>query len=100
MPRVIYVPAVKLTEDEASPQKNKSAANLIASALFERYLNTAGEIVQFQTAVTAIRNLFSGETTHDEIKRIQESINKKIKRVMEADVEFDFTPPEVMEKFT
>ncbi|MEV3700034.1 AAA family ATPase [Paenibacillus larvae] len=98
MPKVIYVPAVKLAEEEASAQKNKSAANLIVSALFDRYLNTSGEIQQFQSAIQAIRNLFSGETAHDEIRRIQDRITQKLKRVIEADVEFDFTPPEVMDK--
>lgn len=98
MPKVIYVPAVKLAEEEASAQKNKSAANLIVSALFDRYLNTSGEILQFQSAIQSIRNLFNGETAHDEIRKIQSRITQKLKRVIEADVEFDFTPPEVMEK--
>ncbi|MDT2302949.1 hypothetical protein P7H21_01280 [Paenibacillus larvae] len=71
---------------------------MIVSALFDRYLNTSGEIQQFQSAIQAIRNLFSGETAHDEIRRIQDRITQKLKRVIEADVEFDFTPPEVMDK--
>lgn len=98
LPKIIYVPAVKVISDEASAQKSKSAANSIAAALFERFLNNAQEVSDFQNSIAAIRNLFSGDTTHEEIKKLQIDMNKKLNRVMNGNIELDFTPPEVMEK--
>lgn len=98
MPRVIYVPAVKLISDEADANKNKSAANQIASALFEHHLSSSEEIETFKTALDSLKSIFQEETKHVEVLRIQRKLSEKLKRLMEVEANIDFDIPEVMEK--
>jgi putative ATP-dependent endonuclease of the OLD family len=98
MPRVIYVPAVKLINEEADANKNKSAANQIASALFEHHLNESDEIGEFKRALDGLKNIFSAETRHTEVNKLEIRLSKKLKRLMEIEASVDFEVPEVMEK--
>ncbi len=98
MPRVIYVPAVKLINEEADANKNKSAANQIASALFEHHLNESAEINEFRNALDGLKKIFNDETRHTEVNKLQLRLSKKLKRIMEIEASVDFEVPEVMEK--
>ncbi|MFS0667198.1 AAA family ATPase [Peribacillus frigoritolerans] len=98
MPRVIYVPAVKMINDEADANKSKSAANQIASALFEQSLISTPEITKFKTALESLKSIFNEETKHEGVKSLQNKLSKKLKRIMEVEANVDFDVPEVMEK--
>jgi putative ATP-dependent endonuclease of the OLD family len=98
MPRVIYVPAVKLINEEADANKNKSAANQIASALFEQHLNNSNEINEFKRALDELKNIFTEGTRHEEVNKLQTRLSRKLKRLMEVEANVDFEVPEVMEK--
>lgn len=98
MPRVIYVPAVKLINEEADANKNRSAANLIASALFEQHLSSTEEIENFKNALNSLKLIFNEDTKHREVRNLQDKLSKKLKRIMEVEAHVDFEVPEVMEK--
>ncbi|QSF97094.1 OLD family endonuclease [Bacillus paralicheniformis] len=98
MPKVVYVPAVKLIDDETDTNKNKSAANQIAAALFEHHLNHTQEIDNFRTSLLSLKNIFNGETRHTEILTLEEKISKKLNRLIDVEANVDFDIPEVMEK--
>ncbi|MGM9986260.1 MAG: AAA family ATPase [Bacillaceae bacterium] len=98
MPKVIYVPAVKMTSEEADANKTKSAASQIASLLFEQHLNGSPEITQFKDALDSLKSIFDTDTKHGEVKKLQDKLSKKLKRIMEVEAHVDFEVPEVMEK--
>lgn len=98
MPKVIYVPAVKLIEDEADANKNNSAANQITSILFERHLSQTEEIQNFNSALLDLQNIFNGEARNQEVINLEEKISKKLKRLLNIEANFNFTPPETMRK--
>ncbi|WP_342528515.1 AAA family ATPase [Chryseomicrobium sp. FSL W7-1435] len=98
MPKVIYVPAVKLIDDEADANKNKSAANQIAAALFENHLNQTPEIENFKSSLTALKNIFNNETRHAEVQNLEGKISRKLQRLLDVEASVDFNIPEVMEK--
>jgi len=98
LPKVIYVPAVKLIEDEADSTKTKSAANQITSALFEQHLNDTTEILNFKTALVELKNIFTGETRHAEVQNLENKISSKLNRLLNIEANVDFSTPEVMEK--
>ncbi|MGH1286538.1 AAA family ATPase [Bacillus toyonensis] len=98
MPKVIYVPAVKLIDEEADANKNKSAANQITSALFEHHLNQTPEIQEFRTALQSLKNIFNEETRHTEVLSLEGKLSRKLNRLMDIEANVDFDVPEVMEK--
>lgn len=98
MPKVIYVPAVKLIDEEADANKNKSAANQITSALFEHHLNQTPEIQKFRTALQSLKNIFNEETRHTEVLSLEGKLSRKLNRLMDIEANVDFDVPEVMEK--
>jgi putative ATP-dependent endonuclease of the OLD family len=98
MPKVIYVPAVKLIDEEADANKSKSAANQITAALFEHHLNETNEIQEFRASLESLKNIFNENTRHTEVLNLEEKLNKKLKRLMDIEANVDFNVPEVMEK--
>lgn len=98
MPKVIYVPAVKLTNEEADANKNRSAANQIASALFENHLNNAKEVEKFKEALSSLKSMFDDDSKHKEVQNIQSKLSKKLQRIMDVEAHVDFEIPDVMEK--
>lgn len=98
LPKVIYVPAVKMIEEEADSTKNKSAANQLTSILFEEYLNKTEEIQNFNSALNALQNIFNGETRNEEVENLENKISRKMKRLLDIEANVDFTTPEVMQK--
>lgn len=98
MPKIIYVPAVKLIDDEADANKNKSAANQIASALFENHLYNTEEVENFKLALAALKNIFNNETRHTEVQNLEDKISRKLQRLLDVEANVDFNIPEVMEK--
>ncbi|PKG24374.1 AAA family ATPase [Niallia nealsonii] len=98
MPKVIYVPAVKLINEEADANKNKSAANQITAALFEHHLNQTQEIQEFRASLASLKNIFNEGTRHTEVLNLEERLSKKLNRLMDVEANVDFDVPEVMEK--
>ncbi|MCM3098869.1 ATP-dependent nuclease [Priestia megaterium] len=98
MPKVIYVPAVKLIDEEADANKNKSAANQITSALFEHHLNQTQEIQEFRAALDSLKNIFNEGTRHTEVLNLEGRLSRKLNRLMDIEANVDFDVPEVMEK--
>lgn len=98
MPKVIYVPAVKLIEDEADSNKNNSAANQLSSILFEQHLNETEEILTFNTALQNLQNIFIGESRNQKVIDLEDKISKKLNRLLNVEANFDFSPPETMKK--
>ncbi len=98
MPKVIYVPAVKLIDEEADANKNKSAANQITSALFEHHLNQTQEIQGFRAALDSLKNIFNEGTRHTEVLNLEKRLSRKLNRLMDIEANVDFDVPEVMEK--
>ncbi|SDP38343.1 ATP-dependent nuclease [Halobacillus aidingensis] len=98
LPKVVYVPAVKLIDDEADANKSKSAANQITSALFEHHLSQTQEIQNFKSALESLKNVFKDDTRHEEVANLEDSLSSKLRRIMDVEVNVDFDVPEVMEK--
>lgn len=98
MPKVIYVPAVKLINDEADANKSKSAANQITAALFEHHLNQTEEIQEFRASLASLKNIFNEGTRHTEVLNLEDKLSRKLKRLMDIEANVDFDVPEVMEK--
>lgn len=98
MPRVIYVPAVKLIDEEADANKSKSAANQITAALFDHHLNESPEIKNFKSSLESLKNIFNEDSRHQEVSKLEEDLSKKLKRIMDVEANVDFDIPEVMEK--
>jgi putative ATP-dependent endonuclease of the OLD family len=98
MPKVIYVPAVKLIDEEADANKNKSAANQITAALFEHHLNQTQEIQEFRASLASLKNIFNEGTRHSEVHNLENKLSRKLKRLMDIEANVDFDVPEVMEK--
>ncbi|MEC3196128.1 AAA family ATPase [Bacillus cereus] len=98
MPKVIYVPAVKLIDEEADANKSKSAASQIMSALFEHHLNQTPEIQEFRTALQSLKNMFNEDTRHAGVLSLEGKLSKKLNRLMDIEANVDFDVPEVMEK--
>lgn len=98
LPKVIYVPAVKLIDDEADASKSKSSASLLTSVLFDKYLNTTQEFQKFNTALSDLQKLFMTETRNPHVQILEDKISEKLKRVLNVEANLDFTTPEVMKK--
>lgn len=98
MPKVIYVPAVKLIAEEADANKSKSAANQITAALFEHHLNQTQEIQEFRASLASLKNIFNEGTRHTEVLNLEDKLSRKLKRLMDIEANVDFDVPEVMEK--
>lgn len=98
MPKVIYVPAVKLIDEEADANKSKSAANQITAALFEHHLNQTQEILEFRASLASLKNIFNESTRHTEVLNLEDKLSRKLKRLMDIEANVDFDVPEVMEK--
>lgn len=98
MPKVIYVPAVKLIDEEADANKSKSAANQITAALFEHHLNQTQEILEFRASLESLKNIFNEGTRHSEVLNLEDKLSRKLKRLMDVEANVDFDVPEVMEK--
>lgn len=98
MPKVIYVPAVKLIDEEADANKSKSAANQITAALFEHHLNQTEEIQEFRASLASLKNIFTEGTRHTEVHNLEDKLSRKLKRLMDIEANVDFDVPEVMEK--
>jgi putative ATP-dependent endonuclease of the OLD family len=98
MPKVIYVPAVKLIDEEADANKTKSAANQITAALFEHHLNQTQEIQEFRASLASLKNIFNEGTRHTEVLNLEAKLSRKLKRLMDIEANVDFDVPEVMEK--
>lgn len=98
MPKVIYVPAVKLIDEEADSNKNKSAANQITSALFEHHLNQTQEIQEFRNSLDSLKTIFNEGTRHAEVLNLEDKLSRKLKRLMDIEANVDFEVPEVMQK--
>ncbi|WP_404323948.1 ATP-dependent endonuclease [Cytobacillus firmus] len=98
MPKVIYVPAVKLIDEEADANKSKSAANQITAALFEHHLNQTHEIQEFRASLASLKNIFNEGTRHAEVLNLENKLSRKLNRLMDIEANVDFDVPEVMEK--
>lgn len=97
MPKVIYVPAMKLLEDETNTSKTNSAAKNIMSSLIEKKMRSSEKFVAFETAVSDLTNEFVGDNRHESLNALEESINAKLNRLMDIKAKVDFNPP-VFEK--
>lgn len=98
LPKVIYVPAVKLIEDEADSSKNKSAASQLTSILFEEHLNGTSEIQNFQLALQELQKIFNGDSRNEQVQILEDRISKKLQRLLNIEANVDFATPEVMQK--
>ncbi|MCK1995342.1 ATP-dependent endonuclease [Peribacillus muralis] len=97
MPKVIYIPAMKLLEDETNTTKANSAAKNIMSSLIEKKMRSSQKFVDFETAATNLTNAFVGEERHESLNTLEDSLNVKLKRLMDIEAKVNFSPP-VIEK--
>jgi len=97
MPKVIYIPAMKLLQDETNTTKANSAAKNIISSLIEKKMRDSQKFVDFETAATNLRNAFVGEDRHESLNELESSLNLKLKRLMDIEAKVNFNPP-VIEK--
>lgn len=97
MPKVIYIPAMKMLEDETNTTKANSAAKTIMSSLIEKKMRTSENFVAFETAASNLTNAFVGENRHESLNDLEESLNNKLKRLMDIEAKVNFSPP-VVEK--
>lgn len=97
MPKVIYIPAMKLLQDETNPTKANSAAKNIMSSLIEKKMRSSQNFVEFETAASNLINAFEGENRHESLNSLEASLNQKLKRLMDIEAKVNFSPP-VIEK--
>jgi len=97
MPKVIYIPAMKLLQDETNTTKANSAAKNIISSLIEKKMRSSQKFVDFETAATNLTNAFVGEDRHESLTDLENSLNLKLKRLMDIEAKVNFSPP-VIEK--
>jgi len=97
MPKVIYIPAMKMLEDETNTSKSNSAAKTIMSSLIEKKMRSSENFVAFETAAENLTKAFVGETRHESLNDLEASLNTKLKRLMDIEAKVNFSPP-VVEK--
>lgn len=97
MPRVIFVPAVRDVEPDANPASKGGMANKLLGRIFERSISTSPQISALKTAIGELRKLFDGDGVDsvEEIRRIQQSLSDKMRRLIEVGVKIDYVPPDL-----
>jgi len=95
LPKVIFVPAIRETSEEAEPRKTKSAARQIVETLFGEQLSEHQAIKKYQEAGEQVKALFEGEEAHEVVKALEGRITEKLKRFIDIKASLDFTPPDI-----
>ncbi|MBM7580810.1 AAA family ATPase [Jeotgalibacillus terrae] len=97
MPKVVYIPAMKLLEDETNTSKANSAAKNLMSSLIEKNMRSSEKFVAFETAASDLTNEFVGVNRHESLNALEDSLNTKLNRLMDIEAIVNFSPP-VIEK--
>jgi len=93
LPTLIYVPAVKDINDEASPS-GKGAAQHLMRLLFERALSNHEKVEAFRQAAEAVQELFHNTSGERAVIDLQEMISGRLRRLIDVSVELGFEPPD------
>ncbi|HVS73240.1 MAG TPA: AAA family ATPase [Phycisphaerae bacterium] len=95
LPRVIYVPAIRETNEEAAVSKRGSAIRQIVNTMFEEDLEGHEVIEAFKDAADRVKELFDEVGKHAAIRAIEGELTRRLGRLIDLEAIFDFTPPEV-----
>ncbi|MHB0885788.1 MAG: ATP-dependent nuclease [Bacillota bacterium] len=93
LPRLIFVPAIRETKDEAGVSEKKSAARQIVDRMFSIRLAEDDAVKAFTEAGAAVKKLFVDG--HDAIRDVENRISEKLARLIPLGAKLDFDPPDV-----
>lgn len=95
LPKVIYIPAIRETKEEAEVTQKKSAVRQIVETMFSRQLAGHEAIMRFSEAGEAVKQLFAGEDGHEIIRGVERRISDKLQRLIDLNATLDFSPPDL-----
>lgn len=95
LPKLIFVPALKHTKEEAGVSEKNSAARQIVEAMFSNELSANQAVQKFTEAAAAVKDIFTGEGEgNDIIRGLEGRLSKKLNRLIPLSAKFDFVPPD------
>lgn len=95
LPKLIFVPALKQTKEEAGVSEKSSAARQIVEAMFSNELSANQAIQKFTEAASAVKEIFTGQGEgNDIIRGLEERLSRKLNRLIPLSAKFDFVPPD------
>jgi len=95
LPKVIFVPAIRETKEEAEVTKTKSSARQIVEVMFTRELADNTAINLYNQAGAAVRQLFEREDGSEIVRNVENRITGKLSRLIDLEVSLDFSPPDI-----
>ena len=95
LPRAIWIPAIKETEEETEVTQKKSAARQIVETMFAKQLSAHPAIAKFAEAGEEVKNLFAEGEGNEIVKKVEERITAKLTRLINLKADLDFTPPDI-----
>lgn len=97
LPRVIYVPALKETEEEANTSKKNSAIRQIVQELFERRFEREAVMLRLRRAISDMSNLFRDDRKNPLVANIEFSISQKLKQLIDIQAQL-FLKPDLLKE--
>ncbi len=95
LPRLIFVPALKHTKEEAGVSEKSSTARQIVEAMFANELSTNQAVRKFSEAALEVRSIFTGEGEgRDIVRGLEERLSTKLNRLIPLSAKLDFVPPD------
>ncbi|WP_025689619.1 ATP-dependent nuclease [Paenibacillus zanthoxyli] len=95
LPKLIFVPALKHTKEEAGVSEKSSTARQIVEAMFSTELSGYQAIRKFTEAAVEVKEVFSGNGDGNEvIKNLEAKISNKLSRLIPLSAKLDFNPPD------
>jgi predicted ATP-dependent endonuclease of OLD family len=95
LPRLIFVHAIRETEEEVKAAKAKSTIRLIVNVLFERHLASNPTVQRFKTAAEDVQRLFVGADKDRFVHKLENQLTAKLSRLIDVRALLDFQPPDV-----
>jgi len=97
LPQVVYVHAIKETEDEVKSDKSKSTIRQIVNLLFKDYLSKHEFVKIVQSATLEIGTLFDEISKNKYVKDLERRISEKLRRMIDLDAVLRFESADVTE---
>lgn len=100
LPRVIYVPALKETEEEANTSKKNSAIRQIVQELFERRFEREAVMQRLRRAVSDMTELFRDGRKNPLVVNIEDRISRKLKQLIDVQAQLFLRPDLLKELYS
>jgi putative ATP-dependent endonuclease of OLD family len=95
LPKVIYVPALRETEDVTDVSKAQSPVRKIVEALFEQQLSKHEKVIVFRRAAAELGQLFDVDGKHRIVAHVESRITAKLRELIDISAELQFEAPDV-----